>query len=56
MIETLKEKYKDIAQSDEDVLSLALFENVASEFLKKKYHPEEPKEEIETDEFDLIID
>lgn len=54
--ETLKEKYKDIAQSDEDVLSLALFENVASEFLKKKYHPEEPKEEIETDEFDLIID
>ena len=39
--EELKEKYKDIAQSDEDVLSLALFESVATEFLKKKYHQEE---------------
>ncbi len=53
--EAFKEKYKGIARSDEDVLSLALFENVALEFLKKKYHPEEPKEEIETDEFNLII-
>ena len=35
--ESLKEKYADIAKSDEDVLSLALFENVATDFLKKKY-------------------
>lgn len=47
--EDLKEKYKDIAQSDEDVLSLALFESVATEFLKKKYH----QEEDEIVEFDV---
>jgi len=41
--ESLREKYKDIAKSDEDVLSLALFENVAYEFLNKKYNP--PKED-----------
>ncbi len=45
----LKKKYKDIAKSDEDVLSLALFENVAVDFLNKKYN----KDEI--DEFDVII-
>ena len=39
--EKLKEQYKDIARSDEDVLSLALFENVASSFLKKKYQTDE---------------
>lgn len=50
--ERLKEKYKDLAQSDEDVLSLALFEGVATEFLKKKYQKEE-KEEI--DEFEMFI-
>ena len=38
--EKLKETYKDIAKSDEDVLSLALFENVARDFLKKKYQEE----------------
>ena len=48
--ESLKEKYKDIAKSDEDVLSLALFENVAVEFLNKKYNK---KEEVE--EFNLYI-
>ena len=47
--EELKEKYKDIAKSDEDVLSLALFENVATEFLKKKYN------ENEVEEFELYI-
>ena len=47
--EDLKEKYKDIARSDEDVLSLALFESVATEFLKKKYH----QEEDEIIEFDV---
>ena len=47
--ESLKEKYKDIARSDEDVLSLALFESVAIDFLKKKYEEdekEEPKDEV----------
>ena len=47
--EKLKEQYKDIARSDEDVLSLALFEQVASEFLKKKYGT------AECDEFEMYI-
>ena len=50
--EGLKEKYKDIAKSDEDVLSLALFEQVATDFLKKKYNPEP---EVEVDEFNMYI-
>ena len=50
--ESLKEKYKDIAQCDEDVLSLALFENVAVEFLTKKYQPEQ---QDEVEEFNLYI-
>ena len=50
--ESLKEKYKDIARCDEDVLSLALFENVAVEFLKKKYNPQP---EVEVEEFNLYI-
>lgn len=40
----LKKKYKDIARCDEDVLSLALFEAVAREFLEKKYNPQ--KEDV----------
>ncbi len=35
--EELKKKYKKIAKCDEDVLSIALFENVAIDFLKRKY-------------------
>ena len=35
--EALKLKYKDFAQSDEDILSIALFEKVAIDFLEKKY-------------------
>ncbi len=35
--EKIKKKYHDLARSDEDVLSLALFEKVAEDFLKKKY-------------------
>lgn len=46
--EGMKEKYKDIARSEEDVLSLALFENVATDFLKKKY------QENEVEEFNVI--
>ena len=49
--EALKAKYADIAKSDEDVLSLALFENVAREFLKKKYN----KEVNEVDSFEMFI-
>ncbi|MBQ3295260.1 MAG: pyruvate carboxylase subunit B [Erysipelotrichaceae bacterium] len=47
--EKLKKKYKGIARCDEDVLSLALFENVAAEFLKKKYS------DSETEEFEMFI-
>ena len=32
----LKAQYKDVAKSDEDVLSIALFGDVAIEFLKKR--------------------
>ena len=55
--EGLKEKYKDIAKCDEDVLSLALFEAVATEFLKKKYNPEpeKPVEKDEVVEFNLYV-
>ncbi|HBB05169.1 MAG TPA: oxaloacetate decarboxylase subunit alpha [Firmicutes bacterium] len=35
--EELKKKYRKIARSDEDVLSIALFEQVAINFLKRKY-------------------
>ena len=34
--EKLKEKYRDLAETDEDVLSIALFENVAVKFLQNK--------------------
>ena len=50
--EKLKEEFKDIARSDEDVLSLALFQQVATDFLKKKYNPEP---EVQTDEFEMYI-
>ncbi len=51
--EQMKEKYKDIARCDEDVLSLALFESVATDFLKKKYKLVPEIEE--TEEFELFI-
>ena len=35
-LEKYREQYKDLAKSDEDVLSLALFPQVAEEFLKKR--------------------
>ncbi len=50
--EKLKEKYSDIARSDEDVLSLALFEQVATKFLKEKYNPQP---EVEVEEFEMIV-
>ncbi len=36
-LEKYREQYKDLAKCDEDVLSLALFPQVAEEFLTKKY-------------------
>lgn len=50
----LKEKYKDIAKSDEDLLSIALFENVAIKFLEEKYKPRNKIEAI-VDEFNLYV-
>ncbi|MBP5445902.1 MAG: oxaloacetate decarboxylase subunit alpha [Acholeplasmatales bacterium] len=52
--EALKEKYKDLAKTDEDVLSIALFENVAIKFLEEKYNPR-PKIEAIIDEFNLNV-
>ena len=49
--EELKEKYKDIAKCDEDVLSVALFEKNALEFLGKKYGPKED----EVEEFNVVL-
>ena len=50
--ESLKEKYKDLVRCDEDVLSIALFEDVAIKYLSAKYNPK-PKDEIE--EFNVQI-
>ena len=52
--EAYKEKYKDLVKSDEDVLSIALFENVAIKFLEEKYNPR-PKIEAIIDEFNLNV-
>ncbi len=52
--ESMKEKYKDIARCDEDVLSLALFEAVATEFLQKKYGLVKA-EENEVVEFNMVF-
>lgn len=46
--EELKAKYKKVAKCDEDVLSIALFENVALSFLKKKYG-------LEAEEFNVEL-
>lgn len=52
--ELLKEKYKSIAKCDEDILSLALFEKVAVEFLDKKYN-KASENENEVEEFNIYI-
>lgn len=51
--EALKEKYKDLAKCDEDVLSLALFESVATKFLSEKYNKN--KEEDSVEEFNIVF-
>ena len=40
-LEKYKEEYKDIAKSEEDVLSLALFPQVAPKFIEKRDAPQE---------------
>ena len=50
--DAMKEKYGNICKCDEDVLSCALFENVAVKFLEAKYAP---KEEDEVVEFNVVI-
>lgn len=49
--EKIKKKYANIAKCDEDVLSLALFENVAVNFLKKKYGIGQ----VEEDSFEMFV-
>ena len=41
-LEKYKEEYKDIAKSEEDVLSLALFPQVAPSFIQKRDNPPAP--------------
>ena len=44
-LEKYKAEFKDVAKSDEDVLSLALFPQVAPKFLDRRDHPEKYVEE-----------
>ena len=44
--EMYKEKYKDLCKSDEDVLSCALFENVAVKFLEARNNPKTEEDEV----------
>ncbi len=48
----MKEKYSSICKCDEDVLTCALFENVAVKFLQQR---NQPKEENEVEEFSVFI-
>lgn len=50
--ETIKAKYSNVCRSDEDVLSCALFENIAVKFLENKYN-KKPEQEVE--EFNVVI-
>ena len=52
--DVMKEKYAHIVKCDEDVLTCALFENVAVKFLEQKYNPKK-EEEVEVEEFNVII-
>lgn len=52
--EAMKEKYASIVKCDEDVLTCALFENVAVKFLEKRNAPK-ASEENEVIEFNVVI-
>jgi len=43
-LEKYREEAKDLARCEEDVLSYALFPQVATDFLKNKYNPQPKKE------------
>ena len=47
-LEKYKEEFKNIAKSEEDVLSLALFPQVAPKFLEKRDHPQETPAPVPT--------
>ena len=51
----MKAKYALIVESDEDVLSCALFENVAVKFLESRHAPVQAKEKDEVEEFEVFI-
>ena len=53
--DAMKAKYALIVESDEDVLSCALFENVAVKFLESRHAPVKTKEEDEVEEFEVFI-
>lgn len=53
--DAMKAKYAVIVESDEDVLSCALFENVAVKFLESRHVPAKAKEEDEVEEFEVFI-
>jgi oxaloacetate decarboxylase alpha subunit len=52
--ELLKEKYRDLVKSDEDVLSCALFENVAVQFLEKRSQEQEASSKPKTGTNEII--
>ncbi len=51
-LDRIRQDGGDLIRSDEDLLSFAIFPQVAEEFLKKKYHPEpeSPVEDLTEDE------
>ena len=49
--EKLKEEYKDICKTDEDVLTVALFPEVGKKFLENKYNPKPQDEVVEVNLF-----
>ena len=53
--DAMKAKYALIVESDEDVLSCALFENVAVKFLESRHAPVQAEEKDEVEEFEVFI-
>ena len=49
--EKLKEEYKDLCRTDEDVLTVALFPEVGKKFLENKYNPKPQDEVVEINLF-----
>lgn len=52
--EEIKEKYQDLVKSDEDVLSIALFENVAVNFLKNRIDNKNNQQDFNSDKAKVI--